>query len=117
MSGTKFGTIWHHHPICELFYSFSNGYQRDFATRQLWLDSFLQHPEMSTLDILKKLGYTKNGSWDLYPVTFRWTDWEVGAECESHEIALDGDWNEFYRLVEKRLETSKATKDQKIVLY
>ena len=111
---TKFGTIWHHHPICELFFSFTNGYQRDFTTRQIWLDSFLNRPEMSMLDILKELGYTKNGSWDFHPVTFRWIDWEIGDECELHEIALEGDWNDFYRLVGQRLETAMATKDQEI---
>ncbi len=114
MSGTKFGTIWHHHPICELFYSYTNGYQRDFATRQLWLDSFLNRPETPMLDVLKKLGYAKNGSWDLYPIAFRWVDWETGDECKPYEIHLDGDWNEFYRLVSKRMEIANATVNQEI---
>ena len=114
MDTTKNGTIWHHHPICELFYSYTNGYQRSFATRQLWLDAFLFRPQMSTLDILKELGYAKNGSWDCYPVAFRWIDWESGNEPDCHETKLNGDWDEFYRLAEQRLETAKATKDQKI---
>lgn len=111
---TKFGTIWHHHPICELFYSYTNGYQRNFATRQLWLDSFLNRPEASMLDVLKELGYEKNDPWDFYPVTFRWIDWESGNEPKLYEIALEGDWNEFYRLVSQRLEIANATVNQEI---
>lgn len=115
MSGTKFGTIWHHHPICELYYSYSDGYQRNFATRGVWLDSFLDRPEMSMLDVLKELGYVKKrNGWELHPIAFRWVDWEAGDECEPHEIALDGDWNEFYRLVGKRMEIANATVNQEI---
>lgn len=108
------GTIWYHHPICELNYSYSDGYQRNFATRRVWLGSFLNRPQTPMIDVLKELGYAKNGSWDRYPIAFRWIDWESGNEPKCHEIELNGDWNEFYRLVEKRLKIAEATKDQKI---
>ena len=112
---TNFGTIWYHHPICDLYYSYSDGYQRNFATRGIWLDSFLDHPEMSMMDVLKKLGFvSKNGAYTLHPISIRWVDWETGDECKPHEIALEGDWNEFYRLVSKRMETAMVTKDQEI---